>query len=163
MNPLDELGLLVKAVQREAERRANEALQPFGITSAQAEVLWVLERAEPLSLGELGDLLIAEGGHPSRLVERLVQAGYVKRQTSTDDRRRLEVSLTPQGKLLARQVSQIKASLLDQAHLLLERHDIEPVLAFLQDYLQGSQWARTVELRRNLAQNPKSQMEEKGV
>jgi len=91
-----------------------------------------------------------------------VQAGYVKRQTSTDDRRRLE-SLTAQGKFLARQVSQIKASLLDQAHLLLERHDIEQVLAFLQDYLQGSQWARTVELRRDLAQNPKSKMEEKGV
>ncbi len=162
MNPLDELGLLVKAVQREADRRANEALQPLGITSAQAEVLWVLERAEPLSLGELGDLLIAEGGHPSRLVERLVQAGYVQRQNSTDDRRRLEVSLTVQGKLLARQVSQIKTSLLDQAHLLLERHDIAPVKAFLQDYLQESQWTRTLELRRNLAQNPKNQMEEKG-
>ncbi len=162
MNPLDELGLLVKAVQREADRRANEALQPLGITSAQAEVLWVLERAEPLSLGELGDLLIAEGGHPSRLVERLVQAGYVKRQNSPNDRRRLEVSLTAQGKLLARQVSQIKASLLDQAYLLLERHDIEPVKALLQDYLQGSQWARTVELRRDLAQNPKNKMEEKG-
>ena len=160
MNPLDELGLLVKAAQREADRRANEILQPLGITSAQAEVLWVLERTEPLSLGELGDLLIAEGGHPSRLVDRLVQAGYVKRQHSLDDRRRLEVSLTVQGKLLARQVSQIKASLLEQAHLLLERHDIEPVRAFLQDYLQGSPWTRTLELRRNLEQHPKGRTEE---
>jgi len=48
----------------------------------------------------------------------------------------------------------------DQFELL---SDIEQVLAFLQDYLQGSQWARTVELRRDLAQNPKSKMEEKGV
>ena len=150
MHPLDEIGLLIKAAQREADRRANDALHPLGITTAQAEVLWVLERAEPLSLGELGDLLIAEGGHPSRLVDRMVQAGYVKRQDSPGDRRRLEVSLTAEGKSLARQVAKIKASLLDQAQLLLERHDTEPVKAFLQDYLQGSQWARTVELRRNL-------------
>jgi len=53
--------------------------------------------------------------------------------------------------------------LLEQAHLLLERQDMEPIKAFLQDYLQDSQWARTVELRRNLAQNLKGKREEKEV
>lgn len=35
-------------------------------------------QAEPMSLGELDDYLIAEGGHPSQLVDRLVQADYVR-------------------------------------------------------------------------------------
>ena len=94
LEPFEELSLLIKATYRESERQLAEAFQSLGITPAQAEVLLVLQQAEPLSLGELGDLLVAEGGHPSRLVDRLVRAGYVRRQADLGDRRRIEISLT---------------------------------------------------------------------
>src|SRR3989442_10407256 len=75
-----ELALAVKALQRALERGANEAMRPLGLTGAQADALTVLRQAGPLSLGELGELLIAEAGHPSRLVDRLGEAGLVERQ-----------------------------------------------------------------------------------
>ena len=73
----------IKAAQRELERRQNEAMRPLGLTGAQADALVVIGQAGPLSLNELGDLLIAEAGHPSRLVDRLVEAGFVERRAST--------------------------------------------------------------------------------
>jgi DNA-binding MarR family transcriptional regulator len=48
----------------------NEAMRPLGLTGAQADALVVIAQASPVSLKELGELLIAESGHPSRLVDR---------------------------------------------------------------------------------------------
>src|SRR4051794_41910692 len=75
MDPLFEFGLLIKAGQRDLERRANETMRPLGLTGAQADALTVIGQAGPLSLKELGELLIAEAGHPSRLVDRLGGGG----------------------------------------------------------------------------------------
>lgn len=151
LEPFEEISLLIKAVYRESERQLTEAFQSLDITPAQAEVLLILQQAEPLSLGELGDFLIAEGGHPSRLVDRLVQAGYVLRQPSVEDRRRLEISLTEQGQAVAQQVGQVKQRILATARPLLAESDIEPIKTLLETYLQGSRWINTVERRRQLA------------
>ena len=80
MDPLFELALSVKAMQRELERQMNDAMSPLGLTAAQADALVVIGQAGPLSLKALGELLIAEAGHPSRLVDRLVDAGLVERR-----------------------------------------------------------------------------------
>src|SRR5688500_17252746 len=98
MSDVFELALSVKAVTRQLERLANEAMRPLGLTGAQADALLVIERAAPLSLKELGELLIAESGHPSRLVDRLVAAGLVERRAASDDRRRVELTLTAAGR-----------------------------------------------------------------
>ena len=76
MDPLFEFALSVKAIQRELERRMNDAMAPLGLTAAQADALVVIGQAGPLSLKDLGELLIAEAGHPSRLVDRLVDAAW---------------------------------------------------------------------------------------
>jgi MarR family transcriptional regulator, organic hydroperoxide resistance regulator len=103
VDDIEEFGLLIKAVAREADRHINDLLRPLGITASQAEALQLLQRYGPLSLGELGELLVAEGGHPSRLIDRLVAAGLVDRHPTTDDRRRLALRCTPKGSELARQ------------------------------------------------------------
>src|SRR3712207_6300113 len=107
MDPPLELALLVKAAQRELERRMNDAIRPLGVTGAQADALVVIGQSEPISLKDLGELLIAEAGHPSRLVDRLVEAGLVERREAGDDRRRVELSLTGQGRSL---VGRIRAA-----------------------------------------------------
>lgn len=58
----------------------------------QADAIDVIGDAGPLSLTELSELLVAESGHPSRLVDRLVEAGLVSRRTGAVDRRRIELS-----------------------------------------------------------------------
>ena len=152
LDPFEELSLLIKAVYRESQRQLTEAFHDLGITPAQAEVLLVLYQAEPMSLGALGDYLIAEGGHPSRLVDRLVQSGDVERRSAIDDRRRLELLLTEQGRVRSQQVMAVKQKMLAAAKPLMAQHDIAPMKQLLEDYLQKSRRAKTVEMRRQLAQ-----------
>jgi MarR family transcriptional regulator, organic hydroperoxide resistance regulator len=150
MDPLYELALSVKAGARELERRMAEAVQPLGLTAAQADAIVVIGQAGPLSLRELGELLIAESGHPSRLVDRLVAAGYVERVGAPGDRRRVELSLTPAGRDLVEQIQQARRGVLDLGRALLGAHDVEPVVALFRDLLQYSDYAELMERRRVL-------------
>src|ERR671921_662203 len=94
IDPLYELALSLKAAPPELDRRTNDLMRPLGLTAQQADALYVIGKAQPLSLKELGELLIAEAGQPSRLVDRLVAAGLVERRPAADDRRQIELSLT---------------------------------------------------------------------
>ncbi len=84
MDRVEELRYLVLAAQREGSRGLADALRPLGVTPAQAEVLTVLRSAgRPLSVRELGELLVCETGSPSRLTRSVVAAGLVR--SGTDD------------------------------------------------------------------------------
>lgn len=150
MDSLYELALLIKAGQRELERRTNEVMRPLGLTGAQADAITVLGQAGPLSLKDLGELLIAEAGHPSRLVDRLVAAGLVDRRVADTDRRRIELSLTPKGRGLEKQIQAARADLFGLARSLIGDRDLQPVLDFLRDLTQYSSFRELVDRRRAL-------------
>ena len=150
MDALFEFALAVKAIQRELERQANEIMRPLGLTAAQADALLVLGQAGPLSLRQLGDLLIAESGHPSRLVDRLVEAGHVERRTAADDRRRVELSLTAAGRRLEKRVAAAREELLDLARAAVGSRDLTPALELLRELVELTSFAELVARRREL-------------
>jgi DNA-binding MarR family transcriptional regulator len=147
---LFEFGLLIKAGQRDFERRANDAMRPLGLTGAQADALTVIRQAGPLSLKELGELLIAEAGHPSRLVDRLVEAGLVARSPAEDDRRRIVLELTPEGRRVEKRVESARNQVLELGHALIGDRDLEPALELLRDLAQLSPFGQLVTRRREL-------------
>ena len=150
MDPLFELAITVKAAQRELERVTNEAMKPLGVTGPQADAITVIGQAGPLSLRELGDLLIAEAGHPSRLVDRLVEAGLVERRTAGDDRRRIELMLTSKGRRLEKRILAVREQIRELALTVLGDRDIKPTLELLRHMLQVSPLAGVIERRRAL-------------
>ena len=150
MEALVEFALSVKALDRELGRRINEAMEPLGITAAQADALAVIGDAEPLSLKELGDLLIAEGGHPSRLVDRLVAAGLVERNPAADDRRRIVLSLSPEGRRLAKRVNALRDQIAQLGRELIAERELERTLKLLRRLLESSAYADLMARRRAL-------------
>jgi DNA-binding MarR family transcriptional regulator len=150
VDQLLELGLCLKAAQRGIERAMNEALEPLGVTAAQADAITVIGQAEPLSLKELGDLLIAEAGHPSRLVDRLVGAGYVERLAAAEDRRRIVLSLTRKGRKLAAKIEDTRRSVLDLARQLIGERDVEPTLDLFNELLEHTPYRELIARRREL-------------
>jgi MarR family transcriptional regulator, organic hydroperoxide resistance regulator len=154
VDQLLELGLCLKAAQRGIERAMNEALGPLGVTAAQADAIAVIGQAEPLSLKELGDLLIAEAGHPSRLVDRLVAAGYVERLAAADDRRRIVLSLTRKGRKLAAKVEDTRRSVLDLARALIGERDVAPTLELFNELLEHTPYKELIDRRRELFELP---------
>ena len=155
MEPLLEFGLLVKAIQRELERQTNDAMRPLGLTGPQADALSVIAQAGPLALKDVGDLLIAEAGHPSRLVDRLVESGLVERRAADDDRRRVVLSVTDQGRRLEKRVAETREGLLALAREAVGGRDVEPALELLRELVGLTQFAELIERRRELAATPR--------
>ena len=147
---IEKLSLLIKAAHRENRRRTTEFLLPLDITPAQSEVLSIIEAVGPISLGELGEYLIVEGGHPSRLVDRMVQSGFLDRRPAEDDRRRIELTLTPKGRDKVAAIQVARQKVISHAQPIWERHDIEMLEAFLRDFLSGSRWLDIIEKRYEL-------------
>jgi MarR family transcriptional regulator, organic hydroperoxide resistance regulator len=136
MQLAEEIRYVLLAVQREGNRYFNDALRPLDLTASQAEVLRVLQDHQPISLGELGSLLVCEHGSPSRLVNGLVTVGLVERVTSPRDGRFVTLSLTQKGKERAEQVAAIEAILDQQILQLIEDTPIDGLLALFWRYIE---------------------------
>lgn len=88
--------------------------RPLGLTCVQAEALIALDELGPATLKQLSAHLIAESGHPSRLISRLVQDGLVSRGASETDGRAVTLSLTAHGQELAQQAREARQPLLTE-------------------------------------------------
>jgi MarR family transcriptional regulator, organic hydroperoxide resistance regulator len=132
----EELRYLVLAAQREGNRQLAARLRPLGLTTAQAEVLSLLNERRVLTLSGLGELLVCESGtNPSRLVDRLVTQGLVGRARSATDGREVLLQLTSTGRRAAAQVSSIEGELYASLDALATRHDVDAALALLRDFI----------------------------
>ncbi len=75
-------------------------LEPLGLTHPQYLVMLALWEKAPRTLNELAVDLALEPATASPLVKRLESEGLVARQRSTEDERRLEITLTTAGAAL---------------------------------------------------------------
>jgi len=150
MDALLEFAMAVKAMHRELERANNEAMRPFGLTGPQADALVAIAISEPVSLKELGGLLIAEAGAPTRLVERLVEAGLVERRVAEHDRRGVSLSLTPHGQRVLKKVMRAREQMLAAGRQAVAGHELEPTLELLLHLLSASPLGEVISRRREL-------------
>lgn len=98
MRQAEKIRYLLLAAQREGNRRLAAALEPIGLSPAQSEVLRILGDHGELTVSGVGRMLVCDSGtNPSRLIERLVQAGYIERVEDDEDRRRVHLRLTSAG------------------------------------------------------------------
>jgi DNA-binding MarR family transcriptional regulator len=112
MEPIEEFRYLVLAAQREGGRALAMALKQRDLTPAQAEAIAVLRDAGgPLTVREIGQRLVCEGGSPSRLMSALTHKGLVESTAGSPDRRTTLLSLSPEGMAAARAVSEIEQNL----------------------------------------------------
>jgi len=137
MEPIEELRYLMLAVQREGNRTLTEALRPLDLTPAQGEVLRVLQEFQPLSLIELGDLLICESGSPSRLVNSMVEAELIERVTSTVNRRKVTLTLTEKGQEKAGRVREVEQKMYHTLSELLGDAALPEIQALLWRFIEG--------------------------
>jgi DNA-binding MarR family transcriptional regulator len=85
-------------------RELRKETEQLGVTARQATLLWLVKRSPGLSLAELA---AEEGISPPALsghVDRLERAGLLERVRSTEDRRRVGLTLTEEGAKLLRRI-----------------------------------------------------------
>lgn len=85
-------------------RELRKETEQLGVTANQVTLLWLVKRRPGLSLAELA---AEEGISPPAMsghVDRLERAGLLERVRSSDDRRRVGLNLTEDGRRLLRSV-----------------------------------------------------------
>ncbi len=103
-----ELRYLILATQREGNRAYARLLAGTGLSPSQAEILVVLAEFGPLSLRDLGELIVCEAGSPSRVVDALVRRHLVERQRDPRDRRAVLLDLSSEARALVPTLQQIE-------------------------------------------------------
>jgi DNA-binding MarR family transcriptional regulator len=89
---------IVVAIQDEQTQNAflsNAIAERLGVTSTELEVLGTLVVRGPLSAGDLAKRTGLTSGAVTRLIDRLVERGSVRRLPDPEDRRRVLVEITP--------------------------------------------------------------------
>ena len=89
---------IVVAIQDEQTQNAflsNAIAERLDVTSNELEVLGTLFARGPLSAGDLAKRTGLTSGAVTRLIDRLVERGSVRRLADPEDRRRVLVEVTP--------------------------------------------------------------------
>jgi DNA-binding MarR family transcriptional regulator len=70
-----------------------------GISQSQYNILRILRgaRPKPIRTSDIGDRMITRDPDVTRLIDRLIQQGLVRRERDTEDRRVVLVEITGQG------------------------------------------------------------------
>jgi len=121
-------------------RELRREVADLGVTGGQATLLWLIRHSPGIGVGELAARENMSSPGMSGHVDRLEQAGLVRRVPSEDDRRRVGLQLTREGERVLRAVrSRRTAWLAKRLHALspdeVQRVDaaIDPLLRLLEE------------------------------
>lgn len=155
MNLEDEVRYLILALQREGNRQLAQVLAPASVTPSQSEAISLLARHEVLSLRELGILLVCEtGDSPSRLIDRLVRRGLVRKVQSEVDRRAISLTLTDMGFDAFKKTIQPSEQMIRQSiRASLSREDLNQLCRLLSHMAEKSGANLALQARRELAKS----------
>jgi DNA-binding MarR family transcriptional regulator len=113
----DSVGYLMKRVMASIMQQADKRLEPHGLTSAQwGPLLRIQKSGGRATVAELSRWLVMDAGAMTRLLDRLEKKGLCKRVRSTEDRRVVQVELTPDGEAAIAGAPQVLCDIMN-AHL----------------------------------------------
>jgi DNA-binding MarR family transcriptional regulator len=92
------VGRLLTQVKMAMSDALDEELAPLGITSAQFVILVMLADADADSASNLCRSASYDQGAMTRMIDRLERKALVRRVRSPDDRRRINLELTSEGR-----------------------------------------------------------------
>lgn len=112
----ESVGYLMKRIMVSIVAQADKRLDVHSLTSAQWGPLMRLRTTGGSTVAELARWLNVDAGAMTRLLDRLEKKGLCKRVRSTEDRRVVQIELTPDGEAAIREVPAVLADVLN-AHL----------------------------------------------
>jgi DNA-binding MarR family transcriptional regulator len=112
----ESVGYLLRRLLNSMKQETDKRLEPHGLTNAQWEPLYKLRKCMASTVAELAREMQTDPGATTRLLDRLEAKGLCKRIRSTEDRRVVNLELTPEGEAVADKVPAALASVMN-AHL----------------------------------------------
>ena len=77
----------------------SKALKPYEVSLQQFNVLRILRgrKGVPANLSTLNERMVSKMSNTTRLVDKLIQKGYVERSICESNRRKVEITITVEG------------------------------------------------------------------
>jgi DNA-binding MarR family transcriptional regulator len=138
----ESVGFLMKHVMASFVQSIDRELGPCGLTHVQWGPLFMMQQGRAGTVAELARELDTDAGAMTRLLDRLEAKGLCRRVRSTDDRRVVNLALTPAGEKAAAAVPHALARVMN-AHLAgFSRTEWQTLKDFLRRMLDNGQALR---------------------
>ncbi|MBI3249143.1 MAG: MarR family transcriptional regulator [Deltaproteobacteria bacterium] len=104
----DKAAVLVGCTAQEIANFVERALKEFGVSREQLSVLHYLdtEGQEGMTVNRLRETLLDDRPNVSRMLNKMVEKGLVRKERQADDQRIVYISLTEKGRQLHDQADQ---------------------------------------------------------
>ncbi|WP_411346093.1 MarR family winged helix-turn-helix transcriptional regulator [Paenibacillus sp. WLX1005] len=119
----NQLCFAIYASSREMTKMYQPLLEHLGLTYSQYLVMLVLWEQQECTVKELGTALYLDSGTLTPLLKRLEAAGLIIRKRSTEDERKVHITLTDAGWALQQQALSIPDDLRSRTCMDLDKLD----------------------------------------
>ena len=130
--PENSMGYLMRIIMGVVAQEVEREMEPFGLTDAQWKPLLRLYLRQANTVAELARCCEMDAGSMTRLLDRVEAKGLLRRVRSSEDRRVVNIELTPDGLAAAAQIPVILSRVQNNAL----RGFSETEWRSLQDFLQ---------------------------
>ena len=140
----ESVGYLLRRLMNSVKQEIDKRLEPHGLTNAQWEPLFKLKKTHASTVAELAREMQTDPGATTRLLDRLEAKGLCKRIRSTEDRRVVNLELTPDGEAAADKVPGALADVMN-AHLAgFSKTEWQALIGYLRRMLANAEAMRDV-------------------
>ncbi|MCO5073899.1 MAG: MarR family transcriptional regulator [Rhizobiaceae bacterium] len=112
---VDRLGFLLHDAARLMRRRFEKMAGNHGLSSAQWRLLVRVFKEEGVAQARLAELLEIEPISVSRLIDRMVEGGWIERRIDDNDRRVRQIYLTERSREIFGEMRSVAAQVFDCA------------------------------------------------
>lgn len=110
VSPLDAFAInlqhQVYRLVREYELCDQMCMGQYRVTASQGYTMLTLPESESMTMNALSEAMGSANSTMTRMVDQLVDKGFIRREADNEDRRVVRVSLTPQGQETRRNLEQ---------------------------------------------------------
>jgi DNA-binding MarR family transcriptional regulator len=139
--------LLVERLERAVEtagrgmrRDITDMVRPYNLTMSQCAVLVVLrDLGSTARISELGDATLTPASSMTHTIDRLERRGLIARAFDPNDRRAIQVQLTPEGEQIIREIEQSHREYFKERCAGFEDHELETLIRLFEHLTPNDQ------------------------
>jgi DNA-binding MarR family transcriptional regulator len=106
-SPEESIGYLLKRAGMQLALTVDRDLAQYDMTHAQLGIVFKVLHGHANTAADLARELMYDTGAMTRMLDRLEEKGFVTRTRSSEDRRVVQVALTPKGMELAGRMTEV--------------------------------------------------------
>ncbi|WP_246731862.1 MarR family winged helix-turn-helix transcriptional regulator [Methylocapsa sp. S129] len=132
----DQLAYLIASLNRQFEADLTERLRPGGVPIEYFRILEVLDAREPRAMGEIAAEALIEVPTLTKIIDRMTTEGLVYRAPDPNDRRRVFILTTRDGKALFKRLRGVSSAQERRIVEVLESDKAAELKSMLRELLQ---------------------------